>query len=246
VADDESTLLTVTLPATIGESDGTLPGAGSVSLSGTLDADLAVSLASLDTAHLQVPASTTVVAGSTEATFDLMPVDDVVENAPRDVTVTASAAGFDDGSADTSILDDEADSLRVTVVDPTPVRAGAALTVRVEALDALGNPVPAYGKSVAVTAAASGGTLPTTPTTVALSGGVFEAPIRVDGVGDGVVLGFVDPEGAAGESAPFDVVSGPLSGFDVAPVASPQTIDAPFDLTVTAVDDAGYPARRAS
>jgi subtilisin family serine protease len=117
VLDNEAITLTVLLPASVQEAQGTLSNAGRVRLTGTLMSDLVVSLASGDAARLQVPALVTVPAGYREAAFDLTPVDDPAVNGHALVAVTAQSEGFNDGGSSTTVYD--AQSLAIPV-NPAP------------------------------------------------------------------------------------------------------------------------------
>lgn len=107
ISDNEPTNLTVYLPASAYESEGTLNNAGSVCISGTLPFDLVVSLNSSDTTELTVPATATILAGQVCAPFNLIMVDDGAIDGPQPVTVTASTAGFMSGGINMTVLDDE-------------------------------------------------------------------------------------------------------------------------------------------
>jgi hypothetical protein len=104
--------LTVTLnPASAVESAGTLTGAGRVTLDAPAPAAVMVSLTSSQPMQLSFPAATvTIPMGMTSATFDVTLVNDPpgVPNTSRFVTIGAAATGFNPGSAQFEILDDEA------------------------------------------------------------------------------------------------------------------------------------------
>jgi uncharacterized repeat protein (TIGR01451 family) len=112
VLDNENTNLVVSLPQMVTEGQGTRRGAGSVSISGTLRTNLAVNLASSASSRIAVPASITIRAGQTSASFDLTLVDDAFIQGLQTVTVTATAAGFTLGSSSLQLWDDE--------IPPTP------------------------------------------------------------------------------------------------------------------------------
>ena len=99
--------LTVMLPASAWENVGVLTNAGSVSISGTLSSSLVVSLASGNPAKLTVPSSVTIPAGWVSNTFNITLVNNSIADGHQMVTVTASAAGFTNGSASMWVLDDE-------------------------------------------------------------------------------------------------------------------------------------------
>jgi len=107
VVDNENINLTVSLPLAAWETDGVLPSAGVVSVSGTLTTNLVVSLTSDSPAHLQLPAGVTIIAGQTSQTFDLALVDDDLQTGDQQVSVTAEAAGFNAGHAGLVIRDAE-------------------------------------------------------------------------------------------------------------------------------------------
>lgn len=122
VLDNESTSLTVTLPAARLENSGTVTGAGTVSVAGTLVNALTVTLASNDSSELTVPASVIIAAGSSQQTFDLTVVNDVLNDGAQTVQVTASAAGFNPGSTTMSIADDEQPALPT---NPSPANGNS-------------------------------------------------------------------------------------------------------------------------
>jgi uncharacterized repeat protein (TIGR01451 family) len=99
--------LTVALPASASENAGVLTNAGSVSLSGTLPTNLMVSLVSGTPAKLTVPSSVTILAGQISQTFDLTLVDNSIPDGHQMVAVNASAPLFASGSASIYVIDDE-------------------------------------------------------------------------------------------------------------------------------------------
>lgn len=107
VEDNEPTNLVVTLPASAREGNGTLTSAGSVRISGTLPTNLVVALLSSDTTEVTAPPTVTLLAGQVLATFDLTIVDDPDIDSSQPVSVTASAAGFSNGSTNMTVTDDE-------------------------------------------------------------------------------------------------------------------------------------------
>ncbi|MBX2855483.1 MAG: M10 family metallopeptidase C-terminal domain-containing protein [Rhodobacteraceae bacterium] len=71
------------------------------------DNDLVVTLSSSDVTGATTPASVTILAGEASASFSVSAVDDVLEDGPQNVTLTASSSGFTDGSAALEVLDDD-------------------------------------------------------------------------------------------------------------------------------------------
>jgi uncharacterized repeat protein (TIGR01451 family) len=107
VQDNENLDLTVAVPASAWENAGLLPNAGSVSISGVLATNLTVSLASSAPDRLSVPASVMIPSGQVASTFDLTPIDNSIADGNQVITIEASAPGFTNGTAFISVLDDE-------------------------------------------------------------------------------------------------------------------------------------------
>lgn len=107
VLDNEPLNLSVSLPASAYENAGVLAAAGGVGISGSLPTNLIVSLQASDLTETTVPATVTILAGQTNAAFDLGMVDDTVVDGAQACLVTASAPGFITASNSMTALDDE-------------------------------------------------------------------------------------------------------------------------------------------
>jgi hypothetical protein len=106
IHDTNTATLSVTLPASVSKSAGTLTGAGSVSIGTPVAADFAVSLTSSDTSKLIVPVYTVIPNGQTSAVFDLTFVNNNIIEGSKTVSVTAHVPNWTDGSNTLTILDD--------------------------------------------------------------------------------------------------------------------------------------------
>ncbi len=137
VTDNENRLLTVSLPVQASEGNGTLANAGSVQISGILTSNLVVSLSSSDLSELLVPATATILAGQTLGRFNLTLVDDAIIDGNQAVTVTAQAAGWVDGSAMMTVLDDETPP---TPADPNPPHLATNIAATTDLSWSLGLP----------------------------------------------------------------------------------------------------------
>ena len=109
--DNENLNLTVSLPASAAENIGVLTNAGVVSISGTLTTNLPVSLVSGNPGKLSVPSLVTIPAGQVSSAFSLTLVDNSIADGQTNVTVTASAAGFTNGTASILVTDDESPTI---------------------------------------------------------------------------------------------------------------------------------------
>jgi len=108
--DDEPRELSVDLPAEMQENLAAT-FTGTVRVGGVLAAPLRVELTSADILRLTVTPSVTIPAGMSAQTFSLTPGDDTVIDGVQEVAVTASAAGFTDGTATATIYDNETPAL---------------------------------------------------------------------------------------------------------------------------------------
>jgi uncharacterized repeat protein (TIGR01451 family) len=107
VQDNENLNLTVTMPASAWENSGLLPNAGSVSISGALETNLTVFLASSVPERLSVPTVVIIPTGQISNTFDLAPIDNSISDGNQMITIEASAPGFTNGTGFILVLDDE-------------------------------------------------------------------------------------------------------------------------------------------
>jgi len=95
------------VPAAFAENAGASASVGSVGISSPAVSDLLVSLSSSNPNAATVPASTTIPAGQTNATFPIAAVDNVLSDGSRTVTITATAAGYTAGTVQLTVTDDE-------------------------------------------------------------------------------------------------------------------------------------------
>ena len=93
-------------PTTFAENAGTNAATGTLSLNQAQGQNLVVGLASSDTSEVTVPASVTIPAGQTTATFALSAVDDAVSDGAVSVTITATAGSLT-ATASVSVTDNE-------------------------------------------------------------------------------------------------------------------------------------------
>jgi subtilisin-like proprotein convertase family protein len=101
--------LTLTVsPTTFAENTGSSAATASVSLATAPGAPLTVTLGSSDTGEVTAPASVIIAAGQTVSpTFAITAVDDSDPDGTQQVVLTASAAGYADGTAVLTVTDNE-------------------------------------------------------------------------------------------------------------------------------------------
>ncbi len=205
VQDNENTNLALSLPTVVGEGDGAAPG--TVSISGTLGANLIVTLGSNNPAALSVPATVTILAGETSVDFDATIVDDFNPEPDTSATVTGTAPGFIATMATVTIEDD--DPARFEIDPVTDQFATYPFAVTVRAVDAAGDPVLNFGGSVALTAASGGNNVPLTPTSISgFVDGEAIASVTIANPVNQVVLTVDRGGGHTGTSNVFNVVAG--------------------------------------
>jgi uncharacterized repeat protein (TIGR01451 family) len=171
--------LSVSVPSTATEGDP--PTNGVVSVTPVPGTNLIVNLASSDTTEATVPATVTILAGQTNATFTLTIIDDTELDGPQKATVTASAPGFTSGSASITVNDNETATLSVSL--PAMTIEGAGTVTGQVFVDATPS------ANVTVTLSSSDTTELIVPTSVAVTAGqtsaVFVATVVDDTVIDG-------------------------------------------------------------
>ncbi len=127
VTDTNVPTLTVALNSTtIDESETNPATTGTVTCNTSNPSGLTVSLLSSDTKKLTVPATVTIPAGSTSATFPVTVVNDGQIDGDQTVTITAAASGFQSGSDSATVVDDTAPALSLTLAQTTVSEAAGA------------------------------------------------------------------------------------------------------------------------
>jgi subtilisin-like proprotein convertase family protein len=130
VGDVETITLTVNQTEFL-ENGGSGLVQGTVTVSNTdRSAPLTVNLTSSDTTEATVPAQVTIPAGSASVNFTITPVNDPDIDGSQPVTITASTAGYVDGTLAVTVLDHEPPVLTGPTFqtgDPTPTIEWQAL-----------------------------------------------------------------------------------------------------------------------
>ena len=239
VLDDEIRALSLTLPAM---REGDSGKTATLGLSGTLANDLTVAFESSDTSELTVPATITVSAGKAAVTVPLTIVNDTEADGSQPVVVTVTAAGFPSITASGDVADNDAHHFTVAPI-AGPVLRNAQVAVTVTAKDIGNATITNFSQAVSFTAKDGGlANVPVTPESASnFTNGVLPTFLSFGAYGSGVVLTATDSGGHTGSSNAFNVVSGPPDHFTWSTIPSPQYVDAPFPVTIRAVDGAGNP-----
>ena len=132
VTDDELPALTVAInPASFGENAGASAATGTVTRQGPTTSAVTVNLASNDTTEASVPATVTIAAGQSSATFAVGAVDDAASDGTQTAVVTASAAGYASGTANVQVTDNDTPPFAASYDFGTAISPLAAGHIRV-------------------------------------------------------------------------------------------------------------------
>lgn len=92
-------------PSTFAEDAGPTAATGTVTIPVALGTDLVVNLASNDLTEATVPATVTILAGNTSATFPIAAVTDALVDGSQAVTLTATATNYLNGTTGLTVTD---------------------------------------------------------------------------------------------------------------------------------------------
>jgi sialate O-acetylesterase len=172
--------LLLSLPAVATEGDGVLVGNGSVTLSAVQETNAVVTLASLNTGKVTVPASVTILAGQLSATFDVTIVDDTVMNGPQTAIITATARGLGLDAGGISVQDNDSG----VMVTAPPITTEGVGTIQGTVTISDAQTVP-----VTVELSSSDTTAVQVPAGVVIPAGQTSAPFTITVVDDNKIDG---------------------------------------------------------
>ena len=231
VRDNETTSITVSVPASTTEGVGTVQG--TVTLATAPASAVSVNLTSSDTTEVTVPATLTIAAGQTSANFTISVVDDVLIDGAQPVTITAHVANWTDGSAVIAVQDNETVNLALTL--PVSVSESGAGTGIVSISGTLASPL--------TVALASGNSARlAVPATVTIPAGFtsttfyFTAPNNMLTDGQQMITLTSGATGFNTASGSIYVTDDDVHHYEVSAIASPQVRGVPFSVTLTAKD----------
>jgi hypothetical protein len=236
VTDSESTTLTLSAPVSFGENAGVQTAQGSVSIPEPALGDVLVALSSSDTSEITVPASVTIPAGQSTATFNLTVVQDNLLDGAQNVTLTASVTNWTSGTAVVTVTDDETASIAFEVDAATNEGVGTDPSIARVTLGGVAV------EPVTITLNSSDPGELSLPATITIPAGQSTADIS------GTVTDDADLDGTQAvtlSAATFgnppvtgtvDVRDNDAASFVFGSISSPQFEGQPFQLTITARD----------
>lgn len=111
--DNETAILTLTLPESVSEGDDILTGQGTISVDRPVEGDVLVYLKADNTGEVFFPSVVTIPSGETSVLFDLTVMDDNEIDGVQPVTLTASVGGWGESQATISVIDNEQSKITI-------------------------------------------------------------------------------------------------------------------------------------
>lgn len=207
VVQDDDNHLTLTLPGGTNWEGQTLTNAGTLTIGGTLPTDLVVNLGSLDGSEVSVPASVTILANQTSATFTLTLLNDGLTDGSQVATVNASAiAGLGGAINDSENLTvSDADVHQFTFDTITsPKSAGIPFAVTIRARNIGNQQIAVFAGSPTLSSTGSGAS--GLPGSVTFTGGAWTGNVTMLQHADDAFLTVNDGAGHVDNSNTFDVL----------------------------------------
>jgi hypothetical protein len=233
VLDNEVSTFSVSVPATLSEGAS---ATGTVTLSGSLPTALVVALSSNTPSRLTVPASVTLAAGSTSATFTLSTVNNTLTDGSAAALISATAGGVTGASGTTTVLDNDVHHYTFAALASAQTR-GAPFAVTITAKDLNDLTITSYTATPGLSASGAGGPVALTPaTTGAFTAGSWTGNVTVNTFATNVVLTVSDGAGHTGASTAFNVGTGALHHFAWSTQPESRTANVPVGATLTAQD----------
>src|SRR6266850_4441297 len=125
-----SSLNLVVVPESVGEAAGSSAATATITRSGGTSSALTVNLQSSITG-VTLPASVVIPAGQSAFSFAVGVVNNNLDDGNRTATITASAAGFADGTDGLTVIDDDAPTLALSAPLPSISESYGPLTITV-------------------------------------------------------------------------------------------------------------------
>jgi hypothetical protein len=209
VLDNEARSLALTLPFEAIEGQGVLVAQGQVRLAGTAFNNVTVNLNSSLPTQLTVPATITISAGQSSATFDLTVVNNTTPEASVDVSITASAATFTTSEPGVIAAYDNDVSTFTQSTIASPQVEGVPVAWALTALGLDGSLLRAVEGPLTLSVSSSVPSLRFTPTTAGpFIQGAWTAPMRLLAPATNVRFTLATPS-ATVQSNAFTVGMGP-------------------------------------
>lgn len=234
---DVQHLIHLSIPAAATKGEGTLVGAGSVSVNPIPTNDLVVNLNSSSTSKVTVPPTVTIPAGQSNAAFGLTILDDALLDGDQVVIVTAAALNYTNTQASITVHDTNTATLVVTLPASISENSG---TVAGGGLVSIGTPVAA-NFTVSLTSSDTSNLI--VPATTVIANGQTSAVFNLTIVDNHIIGGSQTvgvsahvPNWTDGSASTTILYDDTPDHFAWSVVSSPQLIGDLFPVTITAED----------
>jgi hypothetical protein len=114
INDNETAILSITVPSSVSEGQGLLAGKGSIYVNTPVEDDVVVSLSSSNMSDIYFPLKVIIPAGETSVNFDLFVIDDTEIEGTEEITITALVEGWNQDQEKINISDNEVTELTLT------------------------------------------------------------------------------------------------------------------------------------
>ena len=211
---------------------------GEVQIGGTLASDLVVPLTSSEPTGLSVPATVTIPAGQTSATFSVTLLDDNRRQGPRTVQVTATTApgsGIVVQNGSMTVEDSDVDHFAFSAISGAPT-AGVPFFVVIYAYDVQNDLITTFDGIAKLTAFGQSGPLSITPTPIAFSDGYWSGDVTIGATDASVRLQVTSGSGAIGVSNGFSVSEVQIATPSPLPSAG---VSQPYSVALAAAGGVG-------
>jgi Fungalysin metallopeptidase (M36)/Calx-beta domain len=118
VHDNENTNINLQLPSQVRQSNGTITNAGRLSISSAVATNVVFQLTSSDIAKLTVPPTIMIPSGQISVVFNITLTDNGQTNGTQSIEITADAAGFSNGLASVSVIDNQTPPVPIYLTPP--------------------------------------------------------------------------------------------------------------------------------
>jgi hypothetical protein len=229
--------MSLSIPATATEGDGTLVGQGNLTVSPSPTNDLIVNLTSSKTSKVTVPATVTIPAGQSNTVFNLTIIDNSLLDGDLVAIITASAPQYTNAQASIIVHDNDTATLSVTLPASASESAGMLTNA---GLVSIGTTVAA--NFTVLLSSSDTSKLIVAPTTILANGqtsAVFNLTMVDRHITDGpqTVSVTAHVTNWTDGSASITILDDDQPDhFAWGAVPSPQLIGEPFPVTITAKD----------
>jgi len=171
-------------PPNFPENTGPAAASGTITIPNALPSDLVVTLTSSDITEATVPATVTILAGTTSIPYTISAVNDFLVDGPQGVTISAAATGYLSGSFNLTVEDDN-DAAIVVAVTPTTFAENAGPNAATGTVTVVENVLA----DLTVTLFSASSDIQFNPLTVTILAGTNTAAFSIDAINNNLADG---------------------------------------------------------